>query len=108
MCIFTYSTYIYTYNLVSVFFLQGYSAGSSLPCAAKNLVRTVHGDDTTSEGFLSGFGGRMRVWDGSPSGRNRATPHMKCYFAYYCSPQPHHEHSEKTRLPFDSFNMVLH
>eukprot|EP01035_Chromulina_nebulosa_P030484 gene30484-40505_t len=72
--------------------LQGYSAGSSLPCAAKNLVRTGHVDNT-SEGFLSGFAGRMRVWDGSPSGRSRATPHMKCYFAYNCSPP--HEHSQQ-------------
>ena len=58
--------------------LQGYAAGQSLPCASKNLIREASGKPS----FLPGFSGRMGVWDGRPSGRNRATPHMKCYFAY--------------------------
>jgi len=57
--------------------LQGYDAGGSLPCSAKNIL--VNG---TNNVFLPGFAGRMRVWSGIPSGRERATPHMKCYFAY--------------------------
>jgi tyrosyl-DNA phosphodiesterase-1 len=32
--------------------------------------------------LLEGFQGRLRCWDGSPSGRQRAPAHMKCYFPY--------------------------
>ena len=73
--------------------LQGYAAGQSLPCASKNLIREASGKPS----FLPGFSGRMGVWDGRPSGRNRATPHMKCYFAY----------REKDSSPGGGFSSIL-
>lgn len=32
--------------------------------------------------LLEGFQGRLRYWNGTPSGRQRAPAHMKCYFPY--------------------------
>jgi hypothetical protein len=77
--------------------VKGYPAGGSLPCCAKNLVHTGPRDGSGG-GFLPGFAGRMRVWDGSPSGRSRATPHMKCYFAYFHSSAPHKLEQQGTTL----------
>jgi tyrosyl-DNA phosphodiesterase-1 len=36
--------------------------------------------------LIKGFQGRLKSWDGTPSGRSRATPHMKCYFRYQVFP----------------------
>eukprot|EP01031_Cornospumella_fuschlensis_P033048 gene33048-39978_t len=56
--------------------LQGYASGNSLPCNSKTLFRP---DGKT---LLPGFADHLYQWDGSVSGRQRATPHMKCYFRY--------------------------
>lgn len=60
--------------------LQGYQAGGSLPCARKNMYDP--GSSPAQAQLLPCFRGRLREWDGSPAGRQRATPHMKCYFRY--------------------------
>jgi tyrosyl-DNA phosphodiesterase-1 len=55
--------------------LQGYAAGGSLPCSRKTLY-------SSHQQLLPGFAHCLHSWDGSVSGRARATPHMKCYFRY--------------------------
>lgn len=75
--------------------LQGYVAGGSLPCAKKNMYDPGSSTSSTSSSsagtgtgagvgmqLLPCFRGKLREWDGAPSGRQRATPHMKCYFRY--------------------------
>ncbi|RYH30366.1 hypothetical protein EON65_05415 [archaeon] len=56
--------------------LQGYESGNSLPCNTKTLYRA------DGKNLLPGFANRLYQWDGLVSGRERATPHMKCYFRY--------------------------
>ena len=65
---------------------QGYASGGSIPCAAKNmynmdLVNASHHFQLIN--VQNGFQSLLRYWDGTPSGRQRATPHMKCYFRYH-------------------------
>lgn len=55
--------------------LQGYASGGSLPCNSKTIC-------TEDGSLLPGFQNHLCRWDGSPTGRARATPHMKCYFRY--------------------------
>lgn len=55
--------------------LQGYVSGNHLPCSGKNLF-------DKSGKLLPGFQNRLYRWNGTPSGRQRATPHMKTYFRY--------------------------
>eukprot|EP01039_Chlorochromonas_danica_P002227 gene2227-2432_t len=58
---------------------QGYAAGGSLPCNWKTLT-------TDGKHLLTGFQDHLFRWEGETSGRERATPHMKCYFRYFVSP----------------------
>lgn len=62
--------------------LQGYVAGGSLPCAYKNMFNGTDGKSMQLSSVQAGFRSKLRVWDGSPTGRALATPHMKCYFRY--------------------------
>lgn len=58
---------------------QGYASGGSLPCNWKTLT-------TDGQHLLTGFQDRLFRWEGGPSGRERATPHMKCYFRHVVPP----------------------
>jgi hypothetical protein len=72
-------------RLFLLFWLQGYDSGGSLPCSAKNLYDLKTTSFSLGQKLIAGFEGRLRRWDGTPSGRQRATPHMKCYFRYNIS-----------------------
>lgn len=54
--------------------LQGYPAGSSLPCSAAVMYDRSR--------LKEGFAGNLHRWEGEPVARHAATPHMKCYFKY--------------------------
>ncbi len=65
--------------------LQGYDSGGSLPCSVKTMydMKLVTDSQNLSlQNVQSTFRHTLRTWDGSPFGRGRATPHMKCYFKY--------------------------
>lgn len=59
--------------------IQGYMAGGSLPCNASTICEDSQRVLST---LKEGFTGNLYRWEGSPSERHVATPHMKCYFKY--------------------------
>lgn len=58
--------------------LKGYSSGSALPCSERNLLDMEHDPNQLQKGFK----GLLRIYDGSPVGRARNPPHVKCIFRY--------------------------
>lgn len=55
----------------------GYRSGGSIPCNAKNMF--VSEQSTEVKPRLRQL---LHVWDGSPTGRGRAMPHIKTYCRY--------------------------
>jgi tyrosyl-DNA phosphodiesterase 1 len=86
--------------------LQGYESGNSLPCSVKNLYEA--GSHTHRlAGVQAGYRYRLCRWNGRLAGRERATPHMKCYFHYKTEDSDEENHEEDDLMALSARSYLL-